>query len=295
LDGNASHLLYSTFFGGSNDDWGHAIALSPAGDVFVAGNTASIDFPVRNALQPNGGGNSGGSDAFLATFAPGSIQPKFSSYLGGNGDDQASAVALDAFGNLYVVGNTSSTDFPQIQPWMKSNLQGPSDAFIAVMKPDFQLAVSPAANTVTAGATASYTVTLTPDSGFAGTVLLSCTGIPSEARFSFQPSSVELNGAVATSTLSITTQAPATADGALWPVLFLLSCVAIAAISHPRRWRRLEVAGATILLLGCGGGAGTASNPVQPLDPGTPKGTYTIVVSANATHSQSAKVTLVVE
>jgi Beta-propeller repeat len=109
-----------------------AIAVDQLGNAYTTGHTLSAQFPTRNALQGNPGGVSchaigGGSfplDAFVAGFdALGTLE--FSTYLGGNGNDIGLDIAVDALGNLYIVGETSSANFPLAGP-LRENYQGGS-------------------------------------------------------------------------------------------------------------------------------------------------------------------------
>jgi uncharacterized protein (TIGR03437 family) len=105
-------LVYSTYLGGADSDNGEAIAVNAAGEAYVVGRTRSKDFPTAKALQPSLGG---GQDAFLAQLNAAGSALKFSTYLGGAGEDVAYGVALDPAGNVYVAGATESDDFPFVQ------------------------------------------------------------------------------------------------------------------------------------------------------------------------------------
>ncbi len=96
---------YSTYLGGSGDDKGNGIAVDASGSAFVAGNTASADFPVTN------GSTFGGIDVFITKLDGGGAR-LYSTYLGGSGDDKGNGIAVDSGGNVYVAGSTDSTDFP---------------------------------------------------------------------------------------------------------------------------------------------------------------------------------------
>src|SRR6185503_3990506 len=79
--------------------------------------------------------------------------------------------------------------------------------------PDYDLSVSPSLRAVVPGASAQFTVTITPSAGFSGAVNLSASGLPAGASAAFNPASVNVtNGSAATSTLTITTT-PATPSG----------------------------------------------------------------------------------
>ena len=100
-------LLYSTYFGGSNTDAGNGIAVDGSGSAFVAGFTFSRDFPVAPPQSVAG-------TAFVAKFSGNGSTLIYSRSFGGNGNDVASAVAVDAAGNAYLTGSTTSTNFPSI-------------------------------------------------------------------------------------------------------------------------------------------------------------------------------------
>lgn len=109
LSRDGSKLLYSTYFGGGNDrpDIATAIAVSPAGNAYVTGFTNSRDFPVVRPLQPF----AGPTDVFVARLDENGT-PVFSTFVGGNADDEAMALAIDNEGDVYVTGETESVAFP---------------------------------------------------------------------------------------------------------------------------------------------------------------------------------------
>ena len=104
--------LWSTFFGGKEYDFGSAIAIDKSENLYVTGWTNSINFPVSNPgggayFQPKGGD----FDAFILKFdSSGSL--KWSTYYGGQGSDRGSSLITDNSGNLFVVGDQFSDDFP---------------------------------------------------------------------------------------------------------------------------------------------------------------------------------------
>jgi hypothetical protein len=106
-------LEYSTYVGGSNIDGANAIAVAPDKTAFFAGGTFSTDFPTEHPLQPNHGGPDDLSrDAFVAKISSDGSTLLYSTYLGGSLDDVANGIAVDTFGQAYVVGTTHSKDFP---------------------------------------------------------------------------------------------------------------------------------------------------------------------------------------
>jgi Beta-propeller repeat/FG-GAP-like repeat len=107
----AGSLVYSTYLGGSAQDFGYGIAVDAAGNAYVTGSTYSTDFPTTGAFQPAKGDTGGVSDVFVTKFNPTGFL-LYSTYLGGNNDDFGYAIAVDAGGNAYVTGYTGSSDFP---------------------------------------------------------------------------------------------------------------------------------------------------------------------------------------
>ncbi len=140
-------LVYSTYMGGSNTDRINAVRLDANGLLYLAGQTntngASTSFTgdlaaIGNYFQPNGNGI---TDAFLAiidtTGANGDYGLIYFSYLGGSGIDVANGLQLDQQGNVYLVGTTSSTDFPIAGNALQTTgAATTSSAFVAVISPD---------------------------------------------------------------------------------------------------------------------------------------------------------------
>ena len=131
LNPAGSALVYSTYLGGSDNDTGWGIAVDSEGNAYVTGHTQSADFPIMNPLQAALGGS---SDAFVAKLNPAGSALVYSTYLGGGDNDRGDGIAVDSEGNAYVVGTTSSTDFPTVNP-LQPGPGGLSDAFVAQLNP----------------------------------------------------------------------------------------------------------------------------------------------------------------
>jgi len=117
---SSDSLVYSTYLGGSDDDVPNGIAVDAAGNAYVAGYTASTNFPTTaGAFQPSFGG--GDYDVFVAKLDPSGTALVYSTYLGGSGNDNnnngGGCIALDGAGNIFVTGQTSSPDFPTTNAW----------------------------------------------------------------------------------------------------------------------------------------------------------------------------------
>lgn len=128
-----SALIYSTYLGGSSNEFGGTLALDSSLNLYVAGSTNSLDFPTVNPFQGVYGG--GGFDGFLTKFNPEGSALVFSTYLGGSGTDTINAMALDSSGSAYVAGSTDSTNFPTKKPFQAS-LVGALNAFLTKFDPD---------------------------------------------------------------------------------------------------------------------------------------------------------------
>jgi hypothetical protein len=111
-------LEYSTYLGGSGADYGRAIALDVSGCLYIAGSTASIDFPTHNPLQASNAGGSG--DVIITKLNASASTLIYSTYFGGTGNDYVRGIAVDASGSAYVTGGTDSTDLPTLNPYQAS-------------------------------------------------------------------------------------------------------------------------------------------------------------------------------
>ncbi len=131
-DGQA--LVFSTYLGGSDQDYGGALDVDPAtGDLLITGETLSTNFPIANALQ---GSNRGNFDAFIARLRPDGRTLVYATYLGGNSADYGEDLAVDpATGDALLTGRTSSTDFPVANPLQGAN-RGNGDAYVVRLRAD---------------------------------------------------------------------------------------------------------------------------------------------------------------
>jgi Bacterial Ig domain/Beta-propeller repeat/Carboxypeptidase regulatory-like domain len=128
-------LLYSTYLGGTLRDEGYGISVSADGQAYITGFTNSPDFPTMGAFQATfGGGPSQTGDAFVTVLNSTGSALVYSTYLGGADSDLGNSIALDAAGNAYVTGRTSSTNFPTATP-VQAALNGVVDAFITKLNP----------------------------------------------------------------------------------------------------------------------------------------------------------------
>jgi hypothetical protein len=111
-------LVYSTYLGGSAFNWANGLAVTAGGIAYVAGYTSSFDFPVVAPVQASFGGL---YDAFVSVFNAAGNALSFSTFYGGSGSDEASAIAVDGSGNIYVGGQTSSLNLTLLDPIQSTN------------------------------------------------------------------------------------------------------------------------------------------------------------------------------
>jgi len=170
--------------------------------------------------------------------------------------------------------------------------------------PDFAMGASSTTLTLSPGTSSTVTLTLTAVNGFNGTTTFSCSGLPSEATCTFNPTSVAGGGKA---TVTIATTAPKT--GALtplerrhnfpfWAATNGLAFAAILLVVAPKRLRWSAMLGLIALaflltLAGCGGSSSSSGGGTS--DPGTPAGTSPVTVtgtSGSLTHSVTITLTV---
>ncbi|TND04847.1 MAG: cell surface protein [Bacteroidetes bacterium] len=154
---NLGVMQHSTYYGGTDFDHGEYLICDDAGDVYVTGATASTNFPLLDmgsgayyqATHAGTGSTGWGGtfyyrmdygDAFVLRFAN-SGQQKWGTFLGGSDNDAGRGLTVNPAGQLYVIGDTKSGNFPVLQGtgyWQTMNGTGSTsadDAFITVFSP----------------------------------------------------------------------------------------------------------------------------------------------------------------
>ena len=159
LDSAGANIQFATYLGGNAGDGCSGIALDASGKIFVTGVTNSTDFPTSGGGTQLffGGGN---SDAFMAEIDPSSVGSGtfvFGTYLGGSGADHAFNMSADSAGNVYIVGNSGSSDFPTTtHSFQPGSGGGTNDSWVAKFATG---GGGPAANIqATSGATQSVAI-----------------------------------------------------------------------------------------------------------------------------------------
>jgi hypothetical protein len=134
-------LAYSSYLGGSGDEFSYGIARDGGGSVYLTGITSSTDFPVTPGAHDTSqaGGEFNGYDVFVAKLSADGSQRLYATYLGGTNDDEGSDIAVDGAGSAYVTGVTFSTDFPTTPGVLKPSFtpSGSSgNAFVTKLSPN---------------------------------------------------------------------------------------------------------------------------------------------------------------
>lgn len=129
-------LIYATLLRGSKNDEDADVAVDDRGQVILVGQSESTDFPTTDGVV--GPGYAGGTqDVFVAKLAGDGYSLIFATFLGGTNSDLGKSVVVDADGNITVVGDTSSTDFPATPgAFFPTFNGGASDGFVAGLSPD---------------------------------------------------------------------------------------------------------------------------------------------------------------
>jgi len=134
LTTSSTNLTYSAYLGGRGDDYGFGIAVDSAGSAVVVGvTTSALDFPLANAIQTNFAG--GQYDVFITKFSPNGATRLFSTYLGGDGNDETRRVVLDDLGDICLAGFTTSFNFPTNTNSLYPTNSGFADAFVVKLDP----------------------------------------------------------------------------------------------------------------------------------------------------------------
>ena len=328
LNPNLSALVYSTFLGGSYNDGGAAIAVDSMGNAYITGFAQSSDFPVMGALQ---GTLAGTTNAFLTVIDSNGLL-SFSTFLGGTEQDQGAGIALDSAENVYIAGQTTSSDFPVLNAFQGSlapNGNCPptvcADAFVtkisistATPPTDFSLKLSPTSASISPGQELNFEVALIPAGGFSQTVSLGCSVLPVGPTCTVVPPILTSDGITSpvafvnvASTASAATRSAIAIPQNRTPTHTRLISVVLAPVMAAIcivivRRREIEPVAArswigivTLLMIvgllqACGGGSsGSTGNGGG--GGGTSAGSYTVTITGtagNLTHTQAFALTI---
>jgi len=305
LNTSGTALVYSTYLGGSLDDFGISVVVDSGGNAYLAGDTTSTDFPTTpDAFQTALGG---GNDNFITEVNTDGTALVHSSYLGGSLDDFAFGFTLDSLGNPYLAGSTQSSNFPMTAGALQTTLNGIADGFVSKFAfVDFSLTASAfSPSTVSPGGSSTATVDLAAVGGFSDPIALSCSVQPSPA---LAPKCSVPNSANPGTSVALTVTTTGQTAGilrsgsgsrplyALWLPLLGLTVVGVGFTSQQRKKGKIPAAmleclavAALVFVVACGGGNHGGGD-------GTPPGTYTVTVLATSSgflaHSTTTTLTV---
>lgn len=298
-------LVFSTYLGGGGTDNALGVAIDGSQNVYITGSTTSNNFPTQSPFQGSLGGN---SDAFVTELASSGASLVFSTYLGGHGEEDhfLAGIAVDGSKNIYVTGDTNSSDFPVTgnafkQKYTNSCSSPCRDAFVvkySPLPPGFTVsvgAINP--SSISRGSSGTATVTVNSTTG-AGTVNLACNIVSSAAKpptcSVTQPSGALSAGGSITGGVTINTSSSSTSivTTAFWLPLPGLALLGIGLVPDPRRRKKLLLGTMTclaltgiLLMAGCGSGNGGGGGGGGG---GTTTGSYTVTVTGTITNLGSA-------
>lgn len=126
LSQNGQSILFSSYIGGSDVDYGVGVVYDSSGAAYITGYTESNDFPLVSAFDTS---FSGLTESFVSKFNTTTNALEYSSYLGGSGEDEGKCITVDPEGNIVVAGNTKSEDFPIID----ETHNGGFDCFVIIV------------------------------------------------------------------------------------------------------------------------------------------------------------------
>ncbi len=132
LAGGGPAIAYSTYFGGNPSDQ-YAIAVDGSGSVYVTGYSLGPDFPPTPGAFDTS--HNGEPDVLVAKLDPTGSTLVYATYLGGGASDQGYAIAVDGSGSAYVIGTTTSLDFPTSPGAFDTTLDGFFNAFVSKLDP----------------------------------------------------------------------------------------------------------------------------------------------------------------
>ena len=130
LNSAGSALVYSTFIGGNNYDYGYSIVIDASGNAYITGNSNSSNYPTTSGAYQTTLVNGNSQDAFVTKLNSAGSALVYSTFIGGNNLDYGQSIVIDASGNAYITGYTESANYPTTSGAYQDTLGGYQNAFI---------------------------------------------------------------------------------------------------------------------------------------------------------------------
>lgn len=127
LTGNERKVLFSTYIGGTGDDIANTVGVDLNGNIYIAGETNSANYPTQSGVSSQINGK---KDGFITKLSADGSKIFYSTYLGGEGDDYILAMGVGESGAVYVTGGTASPTFPSSAVYNIDGNKGREEAFI---------------------------------------------------------------------------------------------------------------------------------------------------------------------
>jgi len=134
LNSDGSDLVYSTFVGGNEVEWGREIVIDIENNAYVTGETWSSDFPTTSGCSDDS--FEGDTDGYLFKLNSDGSDLLYSTLVGGSMGEGCRSMTLDAENNAYVLGFTNSEDFPTTSGCYDDSIHGRNEIFFCILTSD---------------------------------------------------------------------------------------------------------------------------------------------------------------
>lgn len=135
ISGTTHEILFSTYYGGTKDDWGYGITLDSNNNPIITGSTYSSNLAQENPIQSE---NFGGVSAYIAKFSSDGQELLFGTYYGGSSNDWGKGIICDSTDAIIFAGGTMSTDFPVVDA-VQAAFQGGMDAIMVKIAANYSV------------------------------------------------------------------------------------------------------------------------------------------------------------